>query len=56
MNMRGNGPVLKSDTVCDLHMLNEAKIYISGVLIPAEVAQFQPQFKDYMPTKSHFLV
>lgn len=26
MNMRGNGPVLKSDTVCDLHMPNEAKI------------------------------
>lgn len=38
MNMRGNGPVLKSDTVCDLHMLNEAKIYISEMLIPAPVS------------------
>lgn len=38
MNTRGNGPVLKNDTVCDLHMLNEAKIYISEILIPAPVS------------------
>lgn len=38
MNMRGNGPAFKSDTICDLHMMNETKIYISEMLIPAPLS------------------
>lgn len=40
--------MFKSDAICDLHMLNEPKIYISEMLIPAHSLKwhsFSPSLK-----------